>query len=151
MPLKGTTEGDYCRVVEMFNNLLWIVSKGSIALIQIRINLCLLWAAWCMASIRGWHLFEGGVYSRVASIWERCLFEGGIYLRAASIRGWHLFEGGVYSRVASIQGWCLFEGGVYSRVASIRGWYQSFCKYKMVLIYKHSSWGCFTLRHQHLS
>ena len=47
------------------------------------------------------------------------LFEGGDYSRVATIRGWRLFEGGDYSRVATIRGWRLFEGGDYLRAAFI--------------------------------
>ena len=39
---------------------------------------------------------------RVWSIKVRHLFEGGVYLRVAFIRGRRLFEGGVYSRAAFI-------------------------------------------------
>ena len=50
----------------------------------------------CVATIRGWPLFEGGHY-----------------LRVATIRGWPLFEGGHYSRAATICRRPLFEGGIY--------------------------------------
>ena len=68
-----------------------------------------------------WLLFEGGYYSKAATIRGRLLFEGGYYSRAATIRGRLLFEGGYYSRVATIQGRLLFEGGYYSRAATIQG------------------------------
>ena len=60
-----------------------------------------------------WLLFEGGYYSRAATIRGQLLFEGGYYSRVVTIRGWLLFEGGYYSRAATIRGRLLFEGGVY--------------------------------------
>ena len=48
-------------------------------------------------------LFEGGDYSRAATIRGRRLFEGDDYLRAAAIRGRRLFEGDDYSKATSIR------------------------------------------------
>ena len=58
-------------------------------------------------------LFEGGYYSRAATIWGWLLFKGGYYSRAATIWGQLLFEGGYYLRAATIQGRLLFEGGLF--------------------------------------
>ena len=66
-------------------------------------------------------LFQGGFYSRAASIPGRLLSQGGFYPRAASIPGRLLFRGGFYSRAASIPGRLPFQGGFYSRAASIQG------------------------------
>ena len=60
-----------------------------------------------------WLLFEGGYYSRAATIQGGLLFEGGYYSRGATIQGGLLFEGGYYSRAATIRGRLLFEGGVF--------------------------------------
>ena len=49
------------------------------------------------------------------------LFEGGYYSRVATIQGRLLFKDDYYSRVATIQERLLFKGGNYLRAASKYG------------------------------
>ena len=84
--------------------------RPSSEIIRIHVHTCV--PCTCIAAAT---TIQGRCLVRSELLIVQLLFEGGVYSREASIRGWSLFEGGFYSRVASIRGRRLFE---YSFVCS---------------------------------